>query len=82
MEKILLENILKHMKGKKVIRSSQHAFYKGKSCLVNLIAFYNEVPSLVDVGVPGDVVFMDISNAFESLSCNKDGKTQKQVSGQ
>lgn len=82
MEKILLENILKHMKGKKVIRSSQHAFYKGKSCLVNLIAFYNEVPSLVDEGVPGDVVFMDISNAFEALSRNKAAKTQKQVTGQ
>lgn len=70
------------MKDKKVIRSSQHAFYKGKSCLINLIAFYNEVPSLVNEGVPGDVVFLDFSKAFEAPSHNKADKIQKQINGQ
>lgn len=39
METILLESISKDMKDKKMIRSSQHRFTKGKSCLTNLIAF-------------------------------------------
>lgn len=34
-----MESISKDMKDKKVIRSSQHRFTKGKSCLTNLIAF-------------------------------------------
>ena len=34
------------------------------SCLAKLIAFYNEVASLVDEGRAVDVVYLDISNAF------------------
>ncbi|KAJ7418703.1 integrin alpha-9-like protein [Willisornis vidua] len=38
----------KPMKDKKLIRSSQHEFTKGKSCLVILIAFYNETTTWMD----------------------------------
>jgi len=48
MEKIILENISKHMKDKKVTKTSQHEFTEGKSSLANLTAIYNEVTSLVD----------------------------------
>lgn len=37
MVEVLLENISKHMKDKKLIRSSQHGFMKEKSCLTKLI---------------------------------------------
>jgi len=39
MEQLILAVISKHVEEKKVIRSSQHGFTKGKSCLTNLIAF-------------------------------------------
>jgi len=38
MEQFILEVIIKQVEEKKVIRSSQHGFTKGKSCLTNLIA--------------------------------------------
>jgi len=43
MEQLILEVIMKQVEEKKVIRSSQHGFTKGKACLANLIAFYDDM---------------------------------------
>ncbi|CAM5108210.1 unnamed protein product [Natator depressus] len=67
MEQVLKESILKHLEERKVIRNSQHGFTKGKSCLTNLIAFYDEITGSVDEGKAVDV-FLDFSKAFDTLS--------------
>jgi len=40
---------------------------KGKSCLSNLISFYEKVTSLVDGGKAVDVVSLDFSKAFDTV---------------
>jgi len=70
MEELILEVIIKQVEEKKVIRSSQHGFTKGKSCLTNLIAFYNGMTGWVDEGRAVGVVYLDFSKAFDTVSHN------------
>ncbi|CAM5076528.1 unnamed protein product [Eretmochelys imbricata] len=68
MEQVLKESILKYLHERKVIRNSQHGFTKGRSCLTNLIAFYDEITGSVDEGKAVDVLFLDFSKAFDTVS--------------
>ena len=64
MEQLILEAIIKQVEEKKVTRSSQHGFTKEKSCLTNLIAFYDGMTGWVGEGRAMDVVYLDFSKAF------------------
>ncbi|KAK4829005.1 hypothetical protein QYF61_001761 [Mycteria americana] len=67
MEKIIPGAIERHLKNNAIIRHSQNVFTKRKSCLTNLISFYNKVTCLVDEGKAVDVVFLDFSKAFDTV---------------
>ncbi|PKU28237.1 rna-directed dna polymerase from mobile element jockey-like [Limosa lapponica baueri] len=56
------------MEEKKAIRSSQHRFSEGKSCLTNLIAFSDGMTGWIDEGRAVDVVYLDFSKAFDTVS--------------
>lgn len=45
---IILGVVEKHLKDNAVVGQSQHGFSRGKSCLMNLIAFYDRVTHLAD----------------------------------
>ena len=69
MEHLFLDAISKQLE-EKVIRSSQHGFTKGKSCLTNQIAFCDVIIGWVDGGRAVDVVYLDFSKAFDTISHN------------
>lgn len=69
MEEKFLEIISKHMMDKKVIERSQYGFLKAKSCLTDLIAFYNEKAALVDEQRAMDVVYLGVSKVSNAVSC-------------
>ncbi|XP_054034985.1 uncharacterized protein LOC128899525, partial [Dryobates pubescens] len=71
MEQVILSAITQHLKDGQGIRPSQHGFRKGRSCLTNLISFYDQVTRLVDVGRPVDVVYLDLSKAFDTVPHSK-----------
>ncbi|PKU43815.1 rna-directed dna polymerase from mobile element jockey- hypothetical protein [Limosa lapponica baueri] len=70
MEQLFLDVISMHVEEKKVIGSGEHGFIKGKSCLNNLIAFYDEKTIWVDEKRTVPVVYPDFSKAFDTVSHN------------
>lgn len=58
------------MDDKKVISSGQHGFIKGKSCLVNQVAFYGETTTWRNKERAVDNVYSDFSKAFNTVFHN------------
>ncbi|KAK4816940.1 hypothetical protein QYF61_025763 [Mycteria americana] len=68
MEQIILSALNRHVQANQKIRPSQHGFMKGRSCLINLISFYDQVTHLVDERKAVDVVYLGFSKVFDTVS--------------
>ncbi|RMC18003.1 hypothetical protein DUI87_04879 [Hirundo rustica rustica] len=68
MKQFILSAITQTLQDGQGIRLRQHGFRRGRSCLTNLISFYDQVTHLVDAGRAVDVVYLDFSKAFDTVS--------------
>ncbi|RMC01163.1 hypothetical protein DUI87_22254 [Hirundo rustica rustica] len=68
MEQFILSAITQNLQDGQSIRPSQHGLRRGRSCLTNLITFYDQVTHLVDAGKAVGVVYSDFSKAFDTVS--------------
>lgn len=68
MGQLVMKSISRHSKDKQTIRSSQHGYTKGKSCLTNLINFFDEVTVLMDMVRAVAVVYLNYSSACDTLT--------------
>ena len=68
IEQLVLDAISKQLEEKTVIRSSQHGFTNGRSCLTNLLAFYDVITVWIDTGRAVTAVYLDFSKAFDTFS--------------
>ena len=63
----MVEFLVKH----KLINTSQHGFLKARSCLTNLLCFFEEITKWVDDGSPVDVVYLYFQKAFDKVPHQK-----------
>ncbi|CAM5167759.1 unnamed protein product [Natator depressus] len=67
VETIGKNKIVRHIDEHNVLGKSQHGFCKGKSCLTNLLEFFEGVNKHVDKGDPVDIVYLDFQKAFDKV---------------
>ncbi|CAM5159894.1 unnamed protein product [Natator depressus] len=67
VETIVKNKIVSHIAEHKLLCKSQHGFCKGRSCLTNLLEFFEEINKHVDKGDPVDIVYLDFQKAFDKV---------------
>ena len=60
LEKILRDRIYAHLEENGLVSDRQHGFVGTRSCLTNLIEFFEEVTKIIDEGRAVDVVYMNL----------------------
>ena len=66
-ETIITNRIVAHLEERKLLKNSQHGFRRNRSCLTNLLEFFNTVISDVDEYKAYDVIYLDFQKAFDTV---------------
>jgi ribonuclease P/MRP protein subunit RPP40 len=67
LEALVKDVIIAHLQKYNLINDSQHGFVKGRSCLTNLLGFFEDITAMVDKGEPVDVIYLDFQKAFDKV---------------
>ncbi|KAK8747748.1 hypothetical protein OTU49_016574, partial [Cherax quadricarinatus] len=68
MEKIIRRRVVEHLERNKIINENQHGFMEGKSCITNLLEFYDKVTEVRHEREGWvDCVFLDCRKAFDTV---------------
>ena len=67
LETIIKDHMMDFLIKHKLINPSQHGFLKARSCLTNLLCFFEEITKWVDEGSPVDVIYLDFQKAFDKV---------------
>jgi len=60
LEAIIRDSMIEYLDKSKVITDSQHGFRTGRSCLSNLLSFFDQVSEGVDTGTAIDVIYLSM----------------------
>jgi hypothetical protein len=68
LESFLRDSIVEHLNKYRLIGETQHGFSKGRSCLTNLLTFFEDVTDYVDKGNAVDVIYLDFQKGLRQSS--------------
>ena len=68
LERIIKEQMTRHLMSKHLISAEQHGFVQGKSCLTNLLEALEDWTQILDENHYGlDIIYCDFRKAFDSV---------------
>ena len=67
LETIIRNGVTEHLRKHSLLNKSQHGFISKRSCLTNLLEFFDDVTGMVDEGDPVDIVYLDFQKAFDKV---------------
>lgn len=67
METILRDKMVNFLEENNLINDSQHGFRNKRSCLTNLLDFYNDVYDIYDETKAVDIIYLDFQKAFDKV---------------
>ncbi len=71
LESIIRDKTVKFLESYSLIRDSQHGFRYKRSCLSNLLTFYNDLISVHDITRSLDFVHLDFQRVFHKVPHSK-----------
>ena len=69
-ERVIRKHIVKYLETNNLLNQGQHGFRSGRSCLTQLIDYYNRVLHQCETGANVDVIYLDFAKAFDKVDHN------------
>ncbi len=71
LESIIRNKIVSYLKRNSLIRDPQQGFRYKRSCLTNMLTFYNDFFNIHDISRYLDILYLDFQWAFDKVPHNK-----------
>ena len=69
-ERVIRNTLVQYLESNFLLSKKQHGFRKGRSCLTQLLAHYDNIVRNLNMGLETDVIYLDFSKAFDKVDHN------------
>ena len=67
MERLIRDKIMDHLESNNLLSKHQHGFRSNRSCLTQLLEYFQEVHEILEDGDPVDAIYLDCRKAFDTV---------------
>lgn len=67
LERLIRDEIVKHMEDNSLLSDAQHGFVKGRSCTTQLLELMEELTDALDSNEDIDIIYLDFRKAFDKV---------------